>query len=155
MSSADDKKLEVVENRSDLNLYLFAAIVAMQYLSAPVIYIGITQGSLLDQLGANAVLANLPGASYFVMATLVAVTAWAFPKVRHLKPILVTCYGLCGVVIGATALVLASSTASNEIKIGMVILQSAVTGATIPTAIAFIWEVLGRTTESSKRGIAL
>ncbi|MFL2869914.1 MAG: hypothetical protein ACJZ8O_04120 [Pirellulaceae bacterium] len=155
MSSADDKKLEAVGNRSDLNLYLFAAIVAMQYLSAPVIYIGITQGSLLDQLGANAVLANLPGASYFVMATLVAVTAWAFPKVRHLKPILVTCYGLCGVVIGATALVLASSAASNEMKIGMVILQSAVTGATIPTAIAFIWEVLGRTTESSKRGIAL
>ena len=61
MNAADDQKIETVGDKSDLNLYLFAAIVAMQYLSAPVIYIGITQGSLLDQLGANAVLANLPG----------------------------------------------------------------------------------------------
>ena len=34
------------------NLVLFASCVALQYLSAPVIYVGITQGSLLDKLGA-------------------------------------------------------------------------------------------------------
>lgn len=141
--------------KSAANLYLFAAIVALQYLSAPVIYVGITQGSLLDSLGANTIVANIPGASFFVMVTFVAVTAWAFPKVKHLKPILVTCYGLCGVVSGLTAMALASSSFSNDTKIVMVILQSAVTGATIPTAIAFIWEVLGRTTDPSKRGVAL
>ena len=51
-----------------LNVLLFSGCVALQYLSAPVIYVGITQSSLLDQLGANATVANLPAASFFVMA---------------------------------------------------------------------------------------
>ena len=137
------------------NLLLFAGCVALQYLSAPIIYVGITQGSLLDQLGANAVIANIPGASFFVMATLVALVSWAFPKVRHLKPILVTCYAVAGLTAGLTAWVLSLQQVTNNTKIMMVILQSGMTGATVPTAIAFIWEVLGRTTESSRRGIAL
>ena len=137
------------------NLVLFASCVALQYLSAPVIYVGITQGSLLDKLGTNPVIANIPGASFFVMATLVALISWAFPQVRHLKPILVTCYTVAGITAGLTALVLAMDQFTTNTKIMMVILQSGMTGATIPTAIAFIWEVLGRTTESSRRGIAL
>ena len=137
------------------NLIVFASCVALQYLSAPVIYVGITQGSLLDKLGANPVIANIPGASFFVMATLVALISWGFPKVRHLKPILVTCYSVAGITAGLTALVLAMEQFSTNTKIMMVILQSGMTGATVPTAIAFIWEVLGRTTESSRRGVAL
>lgn len=144
----------MAEEHSDGNLRLFAAIVSLQYLAAPVIYVGITQASLLEELQANALVANLPGASFFVMATLVALVAWAFPKVRHLKPILVTCYGLAAVTAGMTAVALILPI-SNQAKIAVVILQSGVTGATIPTAIAFIWEVLGRTTDASKRGVAL
>ena len=136
------------------NLILFAAIVALQYLAAPVIYVGITQASLLNQLGANPIIANLPGASFFVMASMVACIAWLFPGVRHLKPILTTCYALCAVTCGLTSMVLISDT-SDETKVIMVILQSGITGATIPTAIAFIWEILGRTTDESKRGLAL
>ena len=130
------------------NLLLFAAIVALQYLAAPVIYVGITQASLLNQLGANPIIANLPGASFFVMASMVACIAWLFPGVRHLKPILTTCYALCAVTCGLTSMVLISDT-SDETKVIMVILQSGITGATIPTAIAFIWEILGRTTDES------
>lgn len=137
------------------NLVLFAGCVGLQYLSAPVIYVGITQGSLLNFLGANPVIANIPGASFFVMATLVALISWAFPKVRHLKSVLVTCYAVAGAVAGLTAWVLSQEHISNHTKIFMVILQSGMTGATVPTAIAFIWEVLGRTTEASRRGIAL
>ncbi|MBM83731.1 MAG: hypothetical protein CMJ78_24505 [Planctomycetaceae bacterium] len=139
---------------SDKNLKLFATIVALQYLSAPVIYVGITQASLLKHLDANATVANLPGSSFFVMATLVALVAWAFPKVRHLKPTLTACYGLAAITSGLTAAAIVSPV-SDQIKIIVVILQSGITGATIPTAIAFIWEVLGRTTNEAKRGVAL
>lgn len=144
----------MTQTHSDKNLRIFATIVALQYLAAPVIYVGITQASLLKQLEANALVANLPGASFFVMATLVALVAWAFPKVRHLKPILMSCYGLAAITSALTAVALILPV-SNQVKIVVVILQSGVTGATIPTAIAFIWEVLGRTTDESKRGVAL
>jgi MFS family permease len=133
---------------------LFAAIVGLQYLAAPVIYVGITQASLLRQLTPNAVVANLPGASFFVMATLAALAAWAFPRVAQLKPVLVACYGTAAVTSALTAVALMMPV-SNNAKIAAVVAQSALTGATIPTAIAFIWEVLGRTTDESKRGVAL
>lgn len=141
--------------RSDRNLYLFAMIVALQYLAAPVIYVGITQGSLLDALGANPILSNIPSASFFVMATLVTIISWAFPKVRHLKPVLVSCYALAGLTAGVTAWVLQNNHCSANTKILAVIAQSGITGATIPTAIAFLWEILGRSTEPSRRGVAL
>jgi hypothetical protein len=142
------------QTHSQRNMILFAAIVGLQYFAAPVIYVGITQASLLAKLDANALLANLPGASFFVMATLAALAAWAFPRVSQLKPVLMTCYGLAAVTAGLTAVVLVLPV-SNHVKIVTVILQSGITGATIPTAIAFLWEVLGRTTDESKRGLAL
>jgi len=142
------------QEHSSRNLVLFAGIVGMQYLAAPVIYVGITQASLLSALGANATISNLPGASFFVMATLVALVAWAFPQVRYLKRILVICYATAAVTSGLTAAAL-TLPLSNDLKIVAVILQSGLTGATIPTAIAFIWEVLGRTTDSKQRGVAL
>lgn len=144
----------MTQTHSDSNLKIFAMIVALQYLAAPVIYVGITQASLLKELDASAVVANLPGASFFVMATLVALVAWAFPKVSQLKPILISCYGLAAITSALTAVTLVLPV-SNQMKIIAVILQSGITGATIPTAIAFIWEVLGRTTDESKRGVAL
>ena len=42
------------------NLLIFASCVALQYLAAPVIYVGITQAALLKQLGANTRL-GIPG----------------------------------------------------------------------------------------------
>jgi MFS family permease len=136
------------------NLLIFASCVALQYLAAPVIYVGITQAALLKQLGANATLANLPAASFFVMATVAALIAWLKPRVSDLKPVLVWCYSLAALASALVGVALISPI-SNDAKIGAVILQSAITGATIPTAIAFIWEVLGRATLKSDRGLAL
>ncbi len=144
----------MTQPHSPRNLVLFASIVGLQYLAAPVIYVGITQASLLEFLDASTLLCNLPGASFFVMATLAALAAWAFPQVRQLKPVLISCYGLAAFTSGLAAGVLVMPV-SNQVKIVAVIGQSAITGATIPTAIAFIWEVLGRTTNEAKRGVAL
>jgi len=136
------------------NLLLFAGCVAMQYLAAPVIYVGITQASLLSNLGANATIANLPSASFFVMATMVALIAWYKPRVSDLQTVLVWCYLLAAITSGLLGFVLISPL-TDQFKIYCVIVQSGITGATIPTAIAFIWEVLERGTRKSERGLAL
>jgi len=139
---------------SQRNLILFATIVGLQYLAAPVIYVGLTQASLLHFLEANPIIANLPGASFFVMASLAALAAWAFPRVSQIKPVLVFCYGFDALTIALAALVL-TLPVSNQLKIVVIVVQSGITGATILTAIAFLWEMLGRTTDKSKRGLAL
>jgi hypothetical protein len=43
----------------------------------------------------------------------------------------------------------------DPVKLATVILQGGVTGAAIPTAIALLWEVIGRGSAESRRGLAL
>ncbi len=154
MSEVDHPGIDSPPAGHRQNLLVFSSCVALQYLAAPVIYVGITQAALLKQLGANATIANLPAASFFVMATLVALIAWYKPRVVDLKPVLVWCYSLAAVASALVGVALLSPV-SDDFKIYAVIAQSAITGATIPTAIAFIWEVLGRGTLKSERGFAL
>ena len=79
------------------NLILFAVCTGLQYLTAPVLYVGITQASLCDRLGADARTANLPGTLYFAMTAMPAVIAWVSPRVSSLKRNLTLLYGsMCG-----------------------------------------------------------
>jgi MFS family permease len=136
------------------NLILFATCTGLQYLAAPVLYVGITQASLCDRLGASAKVANLPATFFFALTVMPAVAAWLFPKVSQLKRNLSICYAANAVVMGLIAFALASSM-SDDVKVLLIILQGAVCGATIPTAIALLWEVIGRGAEESRRGVAL
>lgn len=136
------------------NMLLFAACTGLQYLAAPVLYVGITQASLCDRLGTDAKVANLPATFYFAMTAMPALIAWLFPAVRHLKRVLSLCYASIAAVLLLVAVVLASDVA-NEIKVAAVILQGAVSGAAGPTAIALLWEVIGRGTDASRRGLTL
>ena len=52
------------------NLILFALCTGTQYLAAPVLYVGITQASLCDRLGADARTSNLPGTLFFAMTAM-------------------------------------------------------------------------------------
>ena len=52
------------------NLVLFALCTGMQYLAAPVLYVGITQASLCEKLGANARVANLPATMFFALTAM-------------------------------------------------------------------------------------
>ena len=136
------------------NLVLFALCTGLQYLAAPVLYVGITQASLCDRLGASAKVANLPATFFFALTVMPAVAAWMFPRVSQLKRNLSICYAANAVVMGLIAAALASSISDNT-KILLVVLQGAVCGATIPTAIALLWEVIGRGADESRRGVAL
>lgn len=136
------------------NLILFACCTGTQYLAAPVLYVGITQASLCDRLGADTRTANLPGTLYFAMTAMPALIAWLMPQVSVLKRNLMLCFGATSLILGVTALVL-TLPVPNSFKLAMVILQGGVSGAVMPAAIAFLWEVIGRGSAESRRGLAL
>lgn len=136
------------------NLVLFAACTGMQYLAAPVLYVGITQASLCDRLGADARTSNLPATLFFAMTAMPAIIAWLSPQVRALKRNLMLCYSTSAGMLALLAVTLLLPL-PNGVKLAMVILQGGVAGAVMPAAIALLWEVIGRGSDETRRGLAL
>ncbi len=136
------------------NLVLFAACTALQYLAAPVIYVGITQASLCHELGASDAVANLPETAFLGFTFAPVILAWLWPRVGQLRRNLVLCYGAVAVSqVGVVVALLAPLPA--EVRVAVVILQGAVSGVTMPSAIAFLWEAIGRGASEKRRGFAL
>lgn len=126
----------------------------MQYLAAPLLYVGVTQGALGRRLEADARSANLSQTLFLAMMAVPAIIAWLSPRTSALKRNLSLCYfavGLMQAIVAATLL----SDASNDVKLSVVILQGGVVGALVSTAIALLWEIVARGTEESRRGLAL
>lgn len=136
------------------NLILFAACTGMQYLAAPVLYVGITQAALCRELGASTRVSNLPATMFFAMTAMPALLAWLSPSVSSLRRNLSLCYAATAIVLAATATMLLLDV-SNSLKLTMIVIQGGVTGAAIPTAIALLWEMIGRGSDESRRGLAL
>lgn len=136
------------------NLLLFASCTGMIYLAAPVGYVGVTQASLCHRLGASDAVANLPATAYFTMTVMPVVLAWLLPAVSTLKRNLAGCYLLNAAAMAAVGVSLVSPLA-DRLKIVAVIVQGAVCGATMPAAIAFLWELIGRGASETRRGLAL
>ena len=74
------------------NVLLFSTNVGLIYLAAPVLYVGITQAALFDQLKTDKTVANLPVSIYFLTTPLIIIFAWYFSAVRLLRPVLVAGY---------------------------------------------------------------
>ncbi|MBX3440226.1 MAG: hypothetical protein KF861_22240, partial [Planctomycetaceae bacterium] len=136
------------------NLLLFAGCTGLQYFAAPVLYVGVTQASLCDRLGADARTSNLPATMYFAMTAMPALIAWARPAAASLKPNLIICYSVTATMLAVMAWAMVAQV-SNEVRLALVILQGAVAGSAMPAAIAFLWEAIGRGFEESRRGLAL
>ncbi|MGE3780046.1 MAG: hypothetical protein AB7F89_22855, partial [Pirellulaceae bacterium] len=136
------------------NLVVFALCTGMQYLAAPVLYVGITQASLCHKLGADARTANLPGTLFFAMTAMPALIAWLSPSGHVLKRNLSLCYAICAAMLAVVAGTLMLD-GSDQLKLGVVILQGGVSGAVMPAAIAFLWEAVGRGSDDARRGFAL
>lgn len=136
------------------NLILFAACTGTQYLAAPILYVGITQSSLCDELGADTRTSNLPGTLFFAMTAMPALIAWLSPRVSSLKRNLSLFYGISALMLAVLAVTL-TLPVSNQLKLAMVVLQGGVSGAVMPAAIALLWEAMGRGADESRRGLAL
>lgn len=136
------------------NLILFALSIGMNYLAAPVLYIGITHAALCEKLKADTATSNLPATMFFAMAAMVTLIAWISPKVSSLKRNLTICYCCCAAILAALSLSLLLDL-PDRVKIGMVILQGGVVGAVMPAATAYLWEAIGRGTDDARRGLAM
>src|SRR5437868_6396179 len=88
------------------NVIVFSACTGLQYLAAPVLYVGMTQAALCKRLGATPQTANLPESAFFVMTVAPVLLAWWFPGVGLLKRLLTVCYCSAGIALAAVALAL-------------------------------------------------
>lgn len=152
--AASEPPCPLSDSRQWWNVSVFAACTGLQYLAAPVLYVGLTQGSLLNRLGVTRTLANLPETAFFVATVTPVILASLLPGVAYLKRTLVACYLLAAASQALVSLVLLVPVETN-LKIAAVIVQGAVSGAAMPTAIALLWEAIGRGVAPARRGVAL
>ncbi|MFN0056115.1 MAG: MFS transporter [Planctomycetales bacterium] len=151
---ATDVAQLLLPSQQTRNVLVFAACTGLQYLAAPVLYVGMTQGSLLNNLGASPLVANLPETAFFILTATPVFLAWWLPGVKYLKRSLIACYlASAGAMAVAAAALLTD--ASPALRVAAIILQGAVIGASMPTAIALLWEAIGRGVEEKRRGFAL
>jgi hypothetical protein len=136
------------------NLLLFAGCVGMQYLAAPVLYVGSTHAALLDKLGTSGSFANAPEVLYIAFLFTPLIVNSIFTDPRWLKPLITTSYLLNALGVTAVAASIACGCSANVI--GMAVLaQAIVSGITGSTAMALAWEALGRGVDESRRGETL
>jgi MFS family permease len=136
------------------NLALFATCTGLIYLCAPILYVGVTQASLCNRLGASDANSNLPATAFFAMTGSPVIVAWLSPFVSTLRRNLVLCFATTATILGAVAAALLSPLPAGA-KVAMVVLQGGVCGATGTTSIALLWEAIGRGVAESRRGAAL
>lgn len=163
MSAADESRERPSSSAGDCplppalqtrNLSIYAACMGLLYLAAPVTYVGVTQGALCNSLGASATLANIPTSAYFATSAGPVLFAWFVPYVSWLRRNLVICFLTVAATQALVAVALVTSV-SDELKIGAVILQSALAGIFGTSAIGFLWEMLGRGVSENRRGLTL
>lgn len=136
------------------NVILFGVNTGLMFLGSSVLNVGRFHAPVCKALGASDTVANLPWCAYLIMAASPLIVACLFPQVSLLKRVLVVCYSLLAVMCGLVGVTLLLPV-PNAIKIGMIILQGAVTGAALTTITMFLFEVIGRGAEPEKRGRAL
>jgi hypothetical protein len=136
------------------NLWLFATCTGLIYLCAPVLYVGTTQASLCSRLGGSVEVSNRPAAAFFALTVTPVFVAWLSPFVATLKRNLVLCFVAQATILAAVVVTLLLPLPRGG-KVAVVVLQGAVCGATMPTAIALLWEAIGRGVAESRRGTAL
>ena len=133
------------------NVILYVIKWCLIYLAAPVLYIGFVQAGLCKRLGASDFVANLPSATYLLLAAFPMIMAWAVPQVRYLKLVMTIGYVITAVMGAMTAAVLLLPVPA-KLCIGMVIAHAAIVACSSGTAWAFEWEFIGRGVSESRRG---
>lgn len=135
------------------NALIYASLVSLTYLAAPVLYIGI-QAGLCKRLHASNAMANLPSTVFAAMAWFPVIIAWLFPQARLLKKTLSLAYGLMSLT-GLLIAVLMISRPSNEIIIWSLVVQAALLGCCNGVISILNWEALDRGVSARLRGKAL
>ncbi len=132
------------------NGWVFTICYILVFLSAPVLYIGVVQATLLDKLGASATLASLPASAYMFGQISPLFFAWLVPH-RLERSAAVWGNFATAVVIGLVFMALALPT-SREFRIGAVVIQGLLQGLSHSVAFVFMLQCLRRGT--TEQGLA-
>lgn len=151
-SSLDDCPLSpAAQNR---NIFCFVMYWCVFYLCAPVTYVGTTHANLLQALGNNDEIANIPSAIYQWVTFIPVCVAWFFSHPKYLKPLMLLALSLISLATGMVASLLWID-ASPIIKSASVIAHGAAMGIGSGVLIASLWDSLRRGVSTSRRGRAL
>ncbi|MCC7424863.1 MAG: hypothetical protein IT428_31715 [Planctomycetaceae bacterium] len=148
----EDCPLSVAAQR--WNMLCFAGVWCLYYLSAPIVYVGITHGNLARRIGYSNEDANLPLAWYSWMMGVPVLVAWLIPNPRYLKSLVVMAL-LCIASVTAVIPVAIALKASREMLFRSLLIHGAVLGAANGVAITSMWEMIRRGVSTSRRGAML
>ncbi len=135
------------------NVAIFALTNGLVYLAAPVVYVGITQASLITAMGYSDTVANLPTSAMFVAAVLPIIVAWRFHSVAAIKPVIITCYSISAV-SGLAVAALLYLPSPNWLRLTAVLLHCGLIGASGSVLNPFQWEMISRGVAPQRRGLA-
>lgn len=133
------------------NGWVFTLCYALIFFSAPVIYVGVVQATLLDKLGASATVANLPASTYMLGQIAPLFFSWLVPY--RLERSMVVWSNLVTAAVIAMVCLLLTLPAPPELRIGAVVLQGLLQGLSSSTSFVFMVQCLRRGT--SEAGLAL
>jgi hypothetical protein len=136
------------------NLWIYALCFWIQYLAAPITYVGKNQAALCRGLGADDFYAGLPATVYFSTSFLPIFWAWFVPYVSWLKRNAVACYAVNATALAAVPLGLFLG-APAAVNYWLVVVQCAVAGVMMNAAAMFLWEGIARGLAASRRGFTL
>ena len=133
------------------NVWAFVVLNALLYLGAPVLYVDVVHASLCNQLGATKLVANLPTAVAAITGFIPLFVAWAFPRSRQIKPVLVTSHLLAAAIGLGLSLVLWLPLPA-AVQLTLTILHGGLTTALMLTISVYLWEAVMRGTGEAVRG---
>lgn len=119
------------------NRLLFAGCVGMQYLAAPVLYVGSTHAALLDKLGTSGSFANLPEVLFIAFLVAPLFVNAIFTDPRWLEPLITSAYLLNALGVGAVAAAIACGCPAHVIGAAL-LAQAICTGISGSTASALL-----------------
>ncbi len=138
----------------DRNARIYASLISLIYLAAPVLYVGFVQAALCKRLEQSDTIANLPSTVYLAMAWFPVFIAWLVPQARFLKRTISIAYAVTAVMGLVVATVLIAQ-APAQVIIAAMVAHAGILGCANGTASTFNWEALGRGVSEKRRGKAL
>ncbi len=135
------------------NSLIYATLVSLIYLAAPVLYVGFVQAALCERLEASKMVSNLPTTAYLGLAAFPILIAWLVPQVKWLKLTLCVSYAVIAALGAMVTAVLLLDT-PNWLRITALVAHGAILGCANGVVWTFNWEALGRGVSEARRGRA-
>lgn len=152
--SGSDEEIGLPVEVQNRNSQIFALIVSLRFLTAPVLYVGFVQVALCKRLETSDTVANLPSALYLSMAWAAVVLAWLYPQARLLKPIMSIAFGMVAA-LGAMVAIVLLLEAPIAVIVAAIMAHALLLGVSNVVSVTLNWEALGRGVSARLRGRAL